>query len=309
MTDYRKELEALRERIAKRRETLRLLEQLEEQEASCRQKLSDLQTQYVKEQEDVERLRHISWSSLWAAAKGSLEEDLEREQAEAFAAQARVQETQRHLGEIRSEIEACRAKADESCEAEYQELLQKKEAEYRRTNPDFAARMAELERRELAAATERRELNEALCAGKRLLTQMAAALESLSSAEGWSTWDLFGGGMMSDMMKYSRLDEAQKMMEAVQSDLRRYRAELADVTQGTCLELQMDQFTWVMDIWFDNVFADWMVRDRIIQASNRLEEVQQRVQQTQWQLESRLEDVQQRMETLRKEREEAVSRA
>lgn len=309
MRDYRKETEELRERIARRREALRVLEQLKEQEAACRQELSDLQLKYAKEQGDVDKLSHLSWSSIWAVVKGSIEEDLEREQAEAWAARAKVQEAQRQLEEIRGEMEACRARADEKCEAEYQELLQKKAADYRKSDPNFAARMADLERRELAAATERRELNEALCAGKRVLSQSAAALESLSSAEGWSTWDLIGGGMMSDIMKYSRMDEAQHMMEQVQSELRRYRAELADVAQEACFNLQANQFTWMMDIWFDNIFADWAVRDRIIQASNRLEEVQQQVQQMQHRLEDRLEAVQQRMEALRKEWEETVSRA
>ena len=309
MRDYRTETEVLRERIARRREALRVLEQLKEQESACRQTLSDLQLKYVKEQEDVDKLSHLSWSSIWAVVKGSIEEDLEREQAEALAARAKVQEAQRQLEEIRGEMEDCRARLDEKCEAEYQELLQKKEADYRKSDPKFAARMAELERRELAAATERRELNEALYAGKRALTQMTSALECLSSAEGWSTWDLIGGGMVSDIMKYSRMDEAQRLMEQVQSDLRRYRAELADVAQEVCFDLEANQFTWMMDIWFDNIFADWAVRDRIIQSSNRLEEVQQQVQQMQYRLEGRLQDVQQRMEALRKEWEETVSRA
>ncbi len=309
MTDYRNELEELRERIAKRREALRVLTQLREQETDCRKKLRDLQLQYVKEQKDVERLGHLSWSAIWAVIRGSMEEDLEREQAEAWAAQARVQEAQRQLDEICREIEAYRAHTDESCEAEYQALLQKKEAEYRRTNPDFAARMAELERREMAAVTERRELNEALYAGKSVLTQIASALEKLSSAEGWSTWDLVGGGMLADMMKYSNMDEAQHLMEMVQSDLRRYRAELADVAQDANVHLNLETFTWTMDVWFDNIFADWAVRDRILQSANRLEEIQMRVRQMQQHLEERLRDVQNRMEALCKEREEIVRRA
>lgn len=311
MTDYRKELEVLRERIARHRKEQRMMEQLKKQEVACQQALSEYQLQYVKEQEEMDKLSHLSWSSLWAAAKGCLEEDLEREQAEVWAVQAKIQETHRQLEEIHREIEACRARvsADESCEVEYCDLLKRKETDYRRSDPNFVARMAELERRELAAATERRELNEALCVGGRVLEQMAAVFNRLENARNWSSWDIASNSVYADIMKYSNMDEAQRMIEELQSELRRYQAELVDVAQDASFILIMDVCTWGIDICFDNVFAAWMVRDRIIQASNRLEEVQQRVQQTQGQLESRLEDVQQRMESLRKEREETVSRA
>ena len=72
MRDYRTETEALRERIARRREALRVLEQLKEQESACRQTLSDLQLKYVKEQEDVDKLSHLSWSSIWAVVWSTL---------------------------------------------------------------------------------------------------------------------------------------------------------------------------------------------------------------------------------------------
>ena len=120
---------------------------------------------------------------------------------------------------------------------------------------------------------------------------------------------MLGGGMMADMMKYSHMDDAQKTMERVQSDLRRYRAELADVAQTVDADLQTDGFTVAMDIWFDNIFSDWVVRDRIQQAENRLQEVHDRVAALQQQLETRLAAVQQAMEVLKQEREETVQKA
>ena len=62
-----------------------------------------------------------------------------------------------------------------------------------------------------------------------MLRQTEAVYGSLNSAGNWGTWDVLGGGLLTDMMKYSRLDDAQRGMEQLQSALRRYRAELADV--------------------------------------------------------------------------------
>jgi len=309
MRDYQKELHAVRERIAQHRENLRVLEQLQNQEIECQEYLRTCEWQYREEQKDVDRLERLSWSSIWASVKGSKEEDLDREKAEAWAARVKLQEAQRQLEEIQREIADRRSRADDDCEAVYQKLLREKEAEYRQTDHAFAAKMADIERRELELATQRKELNEALYAGKRVLTQIHAALDKLSSAEGWSTWDLMGGGLLTDIMKYSNMDEAQQLMESVQSDLRRYQAELADVAQTANFNLRTDGFTWAMDIWFDNIFGDWAVRDRIVQSGRQLEDVEYRIRSMQDQLEEQLSGVQRTMEMLQQEREEAVRQA
>lgn len=306
MRDYQKELDALRQRIANQRENLRVLEQLRRQEQQCQQALSDCRRQYEEERKDVDRLERLSWSAIWSSIKGSKEEDLDREKAEAWTARLKLQEAQRQLEEVRAEIADRKARLDDSCEAEYQKLLQEKEREYRKKDPVLAEKLADIERRELDAATERKELNEALYAGSLVLSQIQAALSKLDDAEGWSTWDLMGGGLVADMMKYSSMDEAQTLMEGVQSDLRRYQAELADVAREAEFSLQQDGFTQAMDVWFDSFFADWAVRDRIVQSGDQLRNVECRVQTMQRQLNEQLTSVQQRMDALRQERMEIV---
>lgn len=54
-------------------------------------------------------------------------------------------------------------------------------------------------------------------------------LDDLSSAKDWSTWDLLGGGLVSDMMKYDRLDKVQNNIKELQHALRSFRTELADL--------------------------------------------------------------------------------
>ena len=77
---------------------------------------------------------------------------------------------------------------------------------------------------------QKRELQEAISAGQIALECTDRILESLGSAEGWGTWDLFGGGIIADMAKHSHLDDAQAMVEELQTQLRRFKTELADVT-------------------------------------------------------------------------------
>ena len=54
-------------------------------------------------------------------------------------------------------------------------------------------------------------------------------LSHLSDAEGWATWDLFGGGLLSDIAKHSALDAAQDAVNVLQSKLRSFKTELVDV--------------------------------------------------------------------------------
>ena len=291
MRDFDRELAQLRERIARRRENIAVLERLKEQEKYWMQEGASRMVQWQKEQEDVERLERVSLSSVWAALRGCKEETLDREKAEEWTARLKWQEAQRQLAEIQSEIRDRqeRIAADADCEERYQAVLAEKETAYREKDPVLAAKLAELEARELPLSVRCRELREALDAGALAEATLGTALEKLDSADLWSTWDLFGGGLLTDVMKYNRLDEAQSLMEQAQSDLRRYQAELADVAQAVQFDLQYSDMLRMADVFFDSFFADWMVSDRIADAARQLREVKERLGQTQERLQGELE--------------------
>lgn len=80
-----------------------------------------------------------------------------------------------------------------------------------------------------------------------------------------------GGGLIADLAKHSRLDEAQASVEYLQSQLRSFRTELADVTISADFQVNIDGFLRVADYVFDGIFADWAVLDRINQAQVQVE--------------------------------------
>lgn len=55
-------------------------------------------------------------------------------------------------------------------------------------------------------------------------------------------------------------------MEYLQSQLRAFRTELADVTISADFQVNIDGFLRFADYVFDGIFADWAVLDRINQA-------------------------------------------
>ena len=131
-----------------------------------------------------------------------------------------------------------------------------------------------------AAARELAGAEEDLARCQAELGTLATAdgiLESLSSAEGWGTWDLIGGGLIADLAKHSKLDEAQAAVEYLQSQLRAFRTELADVTISADFQVNIDGFLRFADYVFDGIFADWAVLDRINQAQAQVEDTRAQI--------------------------------
>lgn len=123
-----------------------------------------------------------------------------------------------------------------------------------------------------------KELEEAISAGRHADQTADLILESLSSAQSWGTFDLLGGGLIADMAKHSHLDEAQEKVERLQGALRRFKTELADVEIIADMQVSIDGFLRFADYFFDGLFADWSVMNRISEARGQVENVKKQIQ-------------------------------
>jgi DNA repair exonuclease SbcCD ATPase subunit len=311
MWDEEQELDMLQEQIARRKEDRSLLERLLRQEETLRRETESCAGQLKSEERDVEKLEKLTLSSILASLRGSRDADMERELREAAAARLRLQEAERQLAEIREEIWDVRRRIKESrgCEAAYQALLEKKENVLRQRDPALAERFAMLEARERELLSRSKELEEAVRAGEQALFQLEGASGQLENAESCGTWDVFGGGLVFDMMKYSSLDDAQRQIGEAAVALRRYRAELEDVARTMEIGVLPDGFTRTADIWFDNIFSDLAVLDQIRQVQEQLLTLRSGIEGIQRELEQEQEDTREALRALRTEREELVRKA
>ena len=102
----------------------------------------------------------------------------------------------------------------------------------------------------------------------------------LGSAGSWSTWDAFGGGgMLTDMMKYDKVDRATEALRRADMALAAFSRELADVDLPQVRGVQVNQMMRPFDVWFDNIFSDMAVRSRIEDASRRVVQALHQVEQ------------------------------
>lgn len=149
------------------------------------------------------------------------------------------------------------------CEERYARLLEEKAASIKASGGAESAEMLRLEEKLSYIENQKRELREAISAGGMAWDTVESVLSSLSSAQGWGTWDMLGGGLIADMAKHSRLDEAQWKIEQLQVQLRRFHTELADVTIYADVQVNLDGFLRFADYFFDGLFVDWAVMDKI----------------------------------------------
>lgn len=110
---------------------------------------------------------------------------------------------------------------------------------------------------------ERRELREAIAAGREVLSHLGRVDAALNSASNWGLWDVFGGGVFVTWAKHSRLNEARTAADRARQACRIFAKELRDVQVQIDIDLNLDGFLTFADYFFDGFFADIMVQSRI----------------------------------------------
>ena len=123
-----------------------------------------------------------------------------------------------------------------------------------------------------------KEKREAVDAGYRALRSLQAAQDNLDSAKNWGLWDMFGGGVISTMLKQSKMDSAKQNMEQAKYDLREFSQELRDVSISYDLDIETGDFFSFADWFFDGFIVDWMIQDRINKAREQVSEAIRQVE-------------------------------
>ncbi len=124
-----------------------------------------------------------------------------------------------------------------------------------------------------------KEKREAIAAGQRALQSLRCAQNNLNDARGWGVLDMLGGGLLSDMVKYSKMNDAKQYMEQARYDLQNFGRELSDVTAACDLHIETRDFLVFADIFFDGLLADCLMQSRINDARRQVNEAIQRTEQ------------------------------
>ncbi len=108
-----------------------------------------------------------------------------------------------------------------------------------------------------------KEIAEARTVALRVLDSLEKIEKKLHSARRWGFFDLLGGDFFSSLIKHSKMDDAQRMLRQVQSDLVLLQKELKDIDIQFTEDISASGFEKFMDIVFDNIVSDWLTQSRI----------------------------------------------
>lgn len=265
MAYYDDQLNALREQLAARDHLNAVYQEKKEQRRNLELQVSQLQQRCDREESDVTKLQGRSLAAFFYQLTGSIDDRLQKERREAAEARVRLDMALRELHAVGADLEELQRQLAEleGCEARYEALKREKMHAIRKRGGSAAAELTRLETGHAALLRQKREVSEALSAALTAQLRARSVLNELDEAEGLGMWDVMGGGMLVDMAKHSALDAAQLQLEELQISLRRLRAELHDVQIQEDLRVNVEGFSRFADYFFDNLFSDWSVMDRI----------------------------------------------
>ena len=310
MNYYDEELQRLQQEMMEKERADAKLADLYIQQNELEKKAADLKKIMEDEQEDVDRLNRKSLTAFLYRASGKMGEKLSKEEEEAFAAAVKYDAAAKELQAVEEDIAYYEKQASglPDCKIQYERMLEAKKEEIKESGNIEAEKILEMERQIAAIENRRKEVKEAISAGERARSIAEETLEGLQSAKNWGMVDLIGGGIMSDVIKYDKLKSVKDRTSALQMALRTFRTELSDVSsriEGP-LQVEVGEFLHFADYFFDGIFTDWMVYDKIKVSQERAEQTYSQIQGILEQLRKMQEQLHTEEEQKRRELEQIV---
>jgi hypothetical protein len=244
------------------------LQKLEKRIVEAEKEMDAVLQQYNAEAVDVEQMKRDSLSNTLLKFIKKYEGKLDKETQEMLAAKMEYDKASDRVMDLHSERNELKARISSLLvnKQEYEAELRKREDIVKTsiTSKAYFIYKKLQEDREVLGK-QLIEIEEAKRAANYVLSTAQSALEHLQSAEGWATYDIWArGGVISHMAKYSHIDDAQADFNRLSYQIKDLKKELADIKVfETAYDVGIDATTRMFDFWFDNIFTDLNVREKI----------------------------------------------
>lgn len=278
--DIYKKQQDLMIKTNERNRVKRRLDGAERQLQEARATRDHLHKQLTREQQDVVKLGRFSFMNKINEWTGKWDEKMEKEIAEVAEAELRYNDAEKNVVDLEAEVGRLQSAMQNPdfmyIDEDWADFLKEKIAWIRRNDSFVNATLNKIADERVAIRSMLREISEAEEAGANAGRALDLALDKLDSAESMSLWDTFlGGGMIVSALKYSEIDSSDDYVHRAQRALSHFKTELMDVQNVASESFTVnnnDIFTFT-DIFFDNIFSDWMVHSRITEAKAKLNDV------------------------------------
>lgn len=266
----------MKERIADVKHRLAKIESMKEYQVELERRFEENQEKMKiasqilkKESKDVEKLQSASFANVIAWLKKDKEERLAKEESEANHAMIAYKQIQDENESLNDELVHCEEEiAKEGELLILLEQLLKEEAMHGPYREQLKPLYENLEKEQRLE----KELQEAIEASYIVTEELRLAIRQLDDASTWGAIDLFGGGLISSMIKHSHVNSAQSSIAQIQQDMLRFQKELKDINHVEIASVNMEGWLYFADVFFDGVIFDYMALSKIKQNQGKIKE-------------------------------------
>ena len=246
------------------------LQRLVDERQRAAERLQDLQHEAGIEQEEADEWAGRGFLQLVQWLFGRLDERRDIESSQALAAAARLATAQASVASLDAAISTARDERPRRGDVVH--TLDQLRTVWARIDPAGHVQAVALDQAAAAATALVIEHDEAIAAVDRCDASAGVAEQHLSSARNWGTYDIIGGGFIASSFKKARVQEALSAIESTTAGVAAVRHELADIPHSIALPngLEMASGAWTWDVWFDNIFSDFNMQDRIREAATKV---------------------------------------
>ena len=131
------------------------------------------------------------------------------------------------------------------------------------------------------------QINRALTLTDQLITCLDDAERQLSSARNWGFLDILGGGLITDLIKHSKLQNAKNSMEHVNYIMQQLQQVLGSISIPGDYRMQIGGFATFADFFFDSALVDAYMTAKIMSSLNEVRNLKNRC----YELRSRLSNL------------------
>lgn len=273
MTYYDETLRGLQAKSQRKKHLSVSLEEMKKQKKPLEQKLKLLKISAYNEEVDVYNLENKNLTSIFLDLIGKKESKLEKERAEELAARLKRDAAQREFDDLVLRITNCESELAtlECADEQYRTALDEKLLAIKKSGKADADHILVLGERIAICDNQIREVDEALDIAENAKDFADEALSELDSAENWGTYDIFGGGLATNIAKHDHIGNADLCMKNLKKELLKLKTELCDVEIDADVEIVIDGFTEYVDFFIDNIFTDLEVLEQIKETRKSVE--------------------------------------
>jgi hypothetical protein len=263
--EYNERISYVKKCMEKKSKLKILLKQTEQDMIREKLLLNKLSEELQKENEDVLKLESSNITSLFYAILGTKEERLEKERQDLLKARLKYDQCKNNVDFLAEESKRIVDELNriESCESEYEVLLNKKLEAIQLEDKETSEELKKLINRKESMKANIIEIDEAIKAGEEALIAIENTIRELEKSDGWGIADILGGGFTATAVKYGHVDEAGRYAEETSRALGRFKREMSDITIITGTEISIGTFETFSDYFFDGLIYDWVVQSEI----------------------------------------------